>query len=178
MTSKVNVNVRNEAALVAKLRGQALARLDKRATVIGEQMEREYRRIVSEEFNQGDPAHRKPGPHLINMVEAVKTQTPQGIEVHLQGTRSANKKKLAALEYGAKSDYTIEPTGRVSRAQARAGLRFGLPVRPVALLRFPDPLNPGEDAYAPKVTHKAFAGKHMMRRARDIVVARLRGSKV
>lgn len=156
--------------MAAAMRGRALKHMEKEAVVIGEAMVREVRKIIAAELNPGNPDHRKPGPHLIESFTYTTERTADGIAVSLITKPGVNAKKVAAIEYGAKSDYTIEPSGRVSAKQHRAGLA-GLRVTPVGILRFPDPVT-GKDQYAPKVTHKAFEGKHMMSRARQTVLAR------
>lgn len=173
---KASIKPRSAGILAAATRGRAQKFIDKEAVVIGEAMVREVRKIVASEFRTGTPDHRKPGPHLINSFTYKLDKTSRGTKVTLTTLPGVNAKKVAALEYGVDHDYTIEPTGRITAKQNRAGLA-GLRVRPVSLLRFPDPIT-GEDQYAPKVTHKAFEGKHMMRRARAAVVARRRTRQV
>lgn len=171
---KVSVKPRSAALLAAATRGRAQRVVDKEAVILGESMVREVQRIVGEEFKSGSPDHRKPGPHLRESFTYEVHRTQRGSSVKLTIKRGVSAKKVAALEYGAKSDYEITPSGlgNVSGKRQRAALA-GLRIAPITLLRFPDPVT-GEDQYAPKVIHKAFEGKHMMRRARAAAVAKRR----
>lgn len=179
---RISVKPVSEAILIEKIRGRTDAFIDREARVLGESMVRETVAIIDQEFNIGDPDHRKPGPHLReSFTYEIDTSSPRGATVRLTTKAGVNAKKVAALEYGAKRDYEITPSGAVfgtqgasvGRTRARRLTNLGFQGRPTQLLRFPDPLT-GEDVYARSVTHKAFEGKHFMRRGVEAALEKMR----
>lgn len=170
----------SEAQFVERLRGQSKAFARQQAVVLGESMVRECVAIVSEEFEPGGE-DRKAGAHLVESFMYVIDDKPNGADVTLTIKPGVSAKKVAALEYGAKADYEIRPSGvvfgqqgvSVSRSRARRLTNLGMTGTPTRLLRWNDPAT-GKDKFAPVVTHKAFPGRHFMQRAMEAAVDKMR----
>lgn len=168
--------------MIDKIRGRTNAFIDREAVILGESMVRECVAIIDEEFEVGDPNHRKPGPHLReSFMYEIDTSSPYGASVRLTIKPGVNAKKVAALEYGTDKEYTISPSGTVfgqrnpsvGRARARKLTNLGFQGRPTSLLRFPDPVT-GEDVFARVVRRDPFEGKHFMRRGVEAAIAKMR----
>ena len=179
---KVSIKPKSQAEFIERLVGQGKALVRKRADILGESMVREVQDIIGSEFNVGDPAHRKPGPHLIESFTYEVDETSRGVAVNLTIKRGVDAKKVAALNYGAKQPYTIAPSGIIVGQGGRAMKRkaaqriinkSGIGGRQGEWLSWPDP-GGGRDIFARVVEREPFEGKHFMERAVERAVAKFR----
>lgn len=164
---KVTITAANQRQVLEAIGTSLRPKLRGLAAKMAKEMQEEVLKIVHEDTERRPTNRRKINTTHLDQSFTTRIDTSgKEIRAVLTIKSGVNKKKIAALEYGTKHPYTIAPRNKPRLAWTnKDGTRTILPIGQVV-------------HRDPKPGTKEYDGIRMMKKARDRVVRRTRGSRV